>query len=248
MVMPVPLSFHVLLYLPPGAVEPLPTLVMIFPSDEPHWDPAAVAFASQGFAVLSVKPALERGWLDIDGHAADAHAAATLLASGRLTLAADPQRVAWLAGSFSTLFMYMILPEHPEVRAIITVGGISDAFLGAQALYDESLEIPDRFRLAVATLGRPDRDPAVFIRYSPAFFAPHMPPTLVVHTTADRVIPYSQSVRFAEALTAAGMPHELILYEDTTHYLNTVNPTPATMDVYWRMVAFLRRWLGDGGD
>lgn len=228
---------------PVGQRSPGPTLVMAFPSDEPHWDPAAIAFASQGFTVLSVKPAMARGWLDIQAHAEDAHTAVTLLTSGRLTPAADPRRVAWLVGSFSTLFLYLVLPDHPEVRAVITVGGISDAFLGVEALYEESLEIPERFRLAVASLGRPDHDPAFFMQYSPAFFAAHMPPTLVVHTPVDRVIPYNQSVRFAQALADAGIPHELILYQDTTHYLNTVNPSPEGIAVFWRMMEFLTQTL-----
>lgn len=228
---------------PVGRRSPGPTLVMAFPSDEPHWDPAAIAFASQGFTVLSVKPVMARGWLDIQAHAEDLHAAVTLLTSGMLTPAADPQRMAWLAGSFSTLFLYLVLPDHPEVRAIITVGGVSDAFLGVKALYEESLEIPERFRLAVASLGRPDRDPAFFMQYSPAFFARHMPPTLVVHTPVDQVIPYTQSVRFAQALAEAGVLHELILYQDTTHYLNTVNPSPEGIAVFWRMIEFLTHAL-----
>jgi acetyl esterase/lipase len=231
------------IYQPVGAASPLPTLVMIFPSEEPHWDPPAIAFASQGFTVLSIKTMMARG-LDIQAHADDVRAAITLLLEGRLTPAADPKRMAWLAGSFSTLFMYLVLPDYPEVKAIITVGGISDAFLGVQALYYESLEIPERFQFAVASLGRPDRDPAFLMQYSPAFFARHMPPTLVVHTPADRVIPSSQSVRFAQALADAGIPHELILYQDTTHYLNTINPSPEGVAVFWRMVEFLNQTLG----
>jgi dipeptidyl aminopeptidase/acylaminoacyl peptidase len=199
-----------------------------------------VAFASQGFTVLSVMPVAARK-LDIQAHAQDLLQAVVLLSAGRLTPAADPQHLTALAGSFSTLFLYMALPDMPEVRAIITVGGISDAFLGVQALYDETLEIPPPYDAAVAALGRPDRDPALFMQYSPAFFARHMPPTLVVHTPVDRVIPYNQSVRFAQALAEAGVPHELILYQDTTHYLNTVNPSEEAIAVFWRMIDFLRQ-------
>ncbi len=227
-------------YQPIGQSTPGPTLVMVFPSAEPHWEPAAVAFVSQGFTVLSVMPVAARK-LDIQAHARDLLQAVALLNAGRLTPAADPTRLAALAGSFSTLFLFMALPDMPEVQRIITVGGISDAFLGVQALYDETLEIPPPYDVAVAALGRPDRDPALFMQYSPAFFARHMPPTLVVHTPVDRVIPYNQSVRFAQALAEAGTPHELILYEDTTHYLNTVNPSSEGIAVFWRMIDFLLR-------
>ena len=35
-----------------------------------------------------------------------------------------------------------------------------------------------------------------------------------------------------EALAAAGVPHETLLYEDTTHYLDAYHPTPATGMVF----------------
>jgi dipeptidyl aminopeptidase/acylaminoacyl peptidase len=70
-----------------------------------------------------------------------------------------------------------------------------------------------------------------------------MPPVLVVHTVADEIVPYRQSIRFAEALDAAGVPHELFLYQDTTHYLDLVNITPETAELYRRMVVFLDRYV-----
>ncbi|NOZ27614.1 MAG: prolyl oligopeptidase family serine peptidase [Chloroflexi bacterium] len=232
------------IYQPVGRRTPGPTLAIAFPSYEPHWEPAAVAFASQGFTVLFVAPVAARG-LDIQAHALDLLQAVTLLRAGRLTPAADPDRMAVLAGSFSTLYFYQVLPDMPEIKAVITVGGISDAFLGVQALYDETLEIPPPYDAAIAAIGRPDRHPERFMQYSPAFFARHMPPTLVVHTTADRVIPYNQSVRFAQALADANVPHDLILYEDTSHYLNTWNPTPQVTAAFWRMIDFLQSTIGE---
>ncbi len=231
------------IYQPVGRKEPGPTLVMAFPSDEPHWEPAAVAFASQGFTVLHLAPVTARG-LDIQAHARDLLQAIALLEAGRLTPTADPDRLAVLAGSFSTLYLYQALPHLPRVKGVIAVGGISDGFLGVRSLYSETLEIPPPYDAAVAALGRPDRHPEAFLQYSPAFFARHMPPTLVVHTTADRVIPHNQSLRFAQALAQAGIPHELFLYEDTSHYLNTWDPTPQVAEAFWRMIAFLRRTIG----
>jgi dipeptidyl aminopeptidase/acylaminoacyl peptidase len=61
---------------------------------------------------------------------------------------------------------------------------------------------------------------------------------------ADEVVPYTQSIRFAEMLDAAAVPHELFLYEDTTHYLDQVNITPETAELYSRLSAFLDRYVG----
>ena len=35
------------------------------------------------------------------------------------------------------------------------------------------------------------------------------------------------------------MPHELLLYEDTTHYLDAYNPTPGTHLVYERVLQYV---------
>lgn len=135
------------------------------------------------------------------------------------------------------------LPDLPAMPpAIVDVGGVSDAFLGIQALYDAELAIPAPYDSAVAALGRPDRDPAYFYGFSPVFYADRLPPIFIIHTTNDEVIPANQAEALAAALAAAGAPHELLLYEDTTHYLDAYHPTPATRMVYERVLEFVRGW------
>jgi dipeptidyl aminopeptidase/acylaminoacyl peptidase len=119
---------------------------------------------------------------------------------------------------------------------------VSDAFLGVQSLYSQDLAIPPPYDTAIAALGRPDRDPAFFFAYSPVLFADRLPPTLIVHTYADEVIPYNQATALDQAMTAAGVPHDLLLYEDTTHYLDAYRPTQATHMVYERIVAFAKEY------
>ncbi|MCD6289035.1 MAG: carboxypeptidase regulatory-like domain-containing protein [Anaerolineae bacterium] len=234
------------LYLPVGRQAPGPVLVMVFPSDEPHWEPAAVAFASQGFTVLYTVPAIERG-LDVSAHARDLLQAVVLLQSDRLSPGTGSHCLTALAGSFSTLYFYQALPDMPDMRAVIVMGGISDAFLGLRSLYEEDLAVPLRFQGAIAAMGRPDWRPDRFLRYSPAFFARHMPPTLIVHMVADRVIPVSQALRLDSALDEAGVRHELILYHDVSHYLNTWDPPPEVRAAFWRMVSFLQNAEADCG-
>ena len=219
----------------------VPTLVIIYPSHPLNWNAASVALTRDGNPVLALGPH-SSGGLNIDQHARNYRAALHLWQSGQLTPLGRPGD-AWAAmsGSFSSLIMFKALQDLPAMPpAIVAVGGVSDAFLGVQALYDADLAIPPPYDSAVAALGRPDRDPAFFYGFSPVFYADRLPPTFVIHTTNDEVIPYNQAEALAAALAAAGVPHELLLYEDTTHYLDAYNPTPATHRVYERVLDYVR--------
>ena len=238
-----------LLYQPLGAeiTRPLPVLVASYPSEPLNWDRVSVAIANEGYVVLATGPSPQRG-LDIPGMGRDLLKAVAYLRRGQLTAHADTEREGWLSGSFSSIILYQALREEPGgVDALVVVGGISDGFLGVQSLYDEALEIPPKYATFVAALGRPDRYPEIYLGYSPAFHAAHMPPTFVVHTTTDEVIPSNQAQRLADALAAAGVEHELFLYEDTTHYLDQVNITPDTAELYRRLTAFLDRHVRQAG-
>ena len=230
------------IYLPaaPAAAE-LPTLVIIYPSHPLNWNEASVALTRDGYRVLALGPHSAAG-LDIDQHARFYRAAVQLWQAGQLTPLGQP-RGPWVAmsGSFGSLILFKALIDLPTPpSALVNVGGISNAFLGVQALYDADLAIPPPYDSAVAALGRPDRDPAYFYGFSPVFYAEHLPPMLIVHTYDDEVIPYTQAEALAAALDAADRPYELLLYHDTTHYLNAANPTPGTRLVYDRVLAYVQ--------
>jgi len=226
--------------------DPLPVVVASYPSPAIDWELVSVALASEGYVVLAMGPSPQRGF-DIAGMGRDMLKAIAYLRDGQLTDHADAERQGWVGGSYSGLILYRALVEDPEgAETLILVGSISDAFLWVQALYDEELEIPDWHAAAAASLGRPDRIPEFYLGFSPALLAAHLPPCLVVHTTADEVIPYNQSLRLDEALTAAGVTHELFLYEDTSHYLDLVNITADTAELYRRLTVFLDRYVRQG--
>jgi pimeloyl-ACP methyl ester carboxylesterase len=223
--------------------DPLPVVVASYPSEPIDWDRVSVALANEGYVVLATGPSPQRGF-DIPGMGRDMLKAVAYLRDGQLTDHADAQRQGWLGGSYSGLILYRALLEDPDsVDALVLVGSISDGFLWVNALYDEKLEIPDWHADTVAALGRPDRYPEFYVGYSPTFHAGQLPPVLIVHTYADEVIPYNQSLRLAEALTAVGATPELFLYEDTSHYLDQVNVTPDTAELYRRLLAFLDRYV-----
>lgn len=239
------------LYLPQDARGSLPTLLIIYPSPALNWNATSVALAGEEFAVVAMGPDADRG-LDIEGHVRDFRAVFQLWQEGYLKppegMSASLDRNRWvlMSGSFGSLILFRALRDLPPVPAIVSIGGISDAFLGVQALYSEELAIPPPYDTAIAAMGRPDRDPAFFFAYSPVFFAEHLPPTLIVHMYADEVIPYNQALALDAAMTAAGVPHDLLLYADTTHYLDPYNPTDATYMVYDRVVAFAKEHTRSG--
>jgi hypothetical protein len=227
---------------PPAFPNP-PTLVIIYPSHPLNWNAASVALTRDGNPVLALGPDGDRA-LDIEGHVRDFRAALQLWREGDLTLLPfEPDNWVLMSGSFGSLIMFRALRDLPATPpAIVNVGGVSDAFLGIQALYAdrEALKIPPPYDSAIAAMGRPDRDPAFFFGYSPVFSASKLPPMFVIHTYNDEVIPYTQGEAMAAALAAAGVPHDLLLYEDTTHYLDAYNPTPGTELVYERVLKYVQ--------
>lgn len=233
------------------AQAPRPVVVAAYPSEPIEWDRVSVALAHEGYVVLAHGPSPPRmETVDVYGMARDLVKAVAYLRDGQLAQQVDLERAAWLGGSFSSLVLYRAIWDlyttgetQPDMDALIWVGSVSDAFMMVQTLYDAAPAIPPRYQAAIAALGRPDRDPAYYLDFSPVFQARHMPPTLIAHTLADEIVPYQQSQRFAQALQDAGVEHELYLYQDTSHYLDQVNITPETAELYRRLAAFLARHL-----
>ncbi len=234
-----------LLYTPAGGDGPWPLLVMVYPSPAIRWEKATIQFAAAGYAVLAITPDEERG-LDLEAHARDLRIVIDYAQQGLLSPTIAGPDFVLLTGSFGSLFGYRALPDLQHLQAIVNIGGISDGFLGVQALYSESLAIPPPYDLAVASMGRPDRDPGFFLAYSPAFFAEHHPPTLLIHTYEDEIIPYNQSQRLADALSEAGIPNELHLYHAETHYLDPRTPSDEAYIVFELVFDFIRRWFPTG--
>jgi len=232
------------LYEPANEPGPFPTLVIHYPGPPLQWDPLSAALAAEGYVVVTAAPVEARGW-DMDGFVRDFLKAVAFLRQGQLSASADPTRMAMLAGSFSTLILYRALQEPLDIDAVVVLGGISDAFLGLESIYHGDVVLKPGFDLAIASLGRPDRNPEAYMRYSPAFYPDGLPPMLIIHSAADTTVPPNQSIRLAEALKAAGKPYELYLYEDVEHYLDARNPTPETADMYEKTRAFLARYLGE---
>jgi pimeloyl-ACP methyl ester carboxylesterase len=233
------------LFTPVPAVEEtgeLPLLLLVYPSDVDGWQNVSVAFAAQGAAVVAISPVATRV-LDMDGHAQDARVALHAAMTGGLDPNLGGGGAVVLGGSFSSAIVHRLLRDEPQsVRAVVSVGGIADAFQGTSDFYAGRLEIPPQHALAVPALGLPNLLPLPFLRLSPIYSAGEMPPTLIIHTAADKVIPISQAHAMEDALRTAGVPVEAYYYEDASHYIQ-IGPdiTEAGKSMFWRILDFVER-------
>lgn len=237
------------LYMPLGAddntddVAQLPLLLAVYPGTVDGWEPVSTSLAAQGYALVAVSPV--GAWeLNVDQHAADARTALALAEQGALGTRIDASRPVALGGSFSSAILYRLLRQTPDVfGGWVTVGGIADAFSGAAAFYSDAITIPDAYRFAIPAMGNPSRNPVALLEFSPLYDPGSLPPTLIIHTAADEIIPIEQAYAFEAALRDAGVPVETYYYEDVSHYLQIEEEmTDAGREMFYRVVEFIDRY------
>lgn len=226
----------------------LPLLFMVYPTHVDLWQSVSTAFASEGYALVAVSSIAERA-VDIDAHARDALVALTLATSGELERQigagkriADGGAVA-LGGSFSSAILNRLLRDAgDQVAAWVTVGGISNAFTGTADFYAGRISIPPPYELIIPALGSPRLYPLPFLRYSPTYVAGAFPPTLIIHTDADRIIPIDQAQELEAALRSANVPVDVFYYQDVSHYLQIdENLSDAGREMFYRVLEFAEK-------
>jgi len=98
----------------------------------------------------------------------------------------------------------------PNVGAVINWVGLTDV---ADALHGANI----RSRVISWLGSQPDRE-ELAKRLSPiSYVRPGLPPILTIHGNGDPIAPYSQAVRFHEALSKAGVRNQLLTIDSNTH-------------------------------
>jgi acetyl esterase/lipase len=232
------------LYLPLStALAPdLPLLFMVYPTQVDAWQSVSAAYAAQGFAVVAISPVAERA-LAIDAHAFDARIGLALAQQGQLDARLRGRRAVALGGSFSSAILHRLLRDlDQEVAAWVTVGGIANAFSGAADFYTGKIAMPEQYTYLIPALGPPNLYPLAFLRYTPIYTAAQLPPTLIIHTDADLIIPISQAYDLEAALQATGVPVTTFYYQDVSHYLQIDDQmTDAGREMFYRVVEFAQQ-------
>ena len=207
------------------------------------WQNVSVAFASQGYAVVGISPTPARG-ADAEAHAQDARVALALARQGALGPAVGDNRPVAMGGSYSSAILARLLRSAgDDLAGWVTVGGMADAFKGAANFYRGELEMPPQFSLLVPAFGFPDLYPLAFLKFSPVYVAAALPPTMIVHTAADRVLPIDQAYDLEAALRVADVPVETYYYTDVSHYLGIgENLTDAGREMFYKILDFVARY------
>lgn len=222
----------------PGAQPRL--LLIVYPSHVDGWQPVSVAFASQGFTVVAISPMLVRG-LDIDASAQDLRVAFDLALRGDLTGGVRSERAPVMGGSFSSAVLHRLLRDEAQrVSTVVVVGGIANAFTGIADYNAGKLHIPPQYEYAIPSMGFANVRTLDILRFSPVYTAAQLPRTLIIHTSADEVIPIAQAKELERAARKAGVSVEVYYYDDVSHYLLIGEQmTEAGAEMFGRILAFL---------
>lgn len=229
--------------IPASGVVDLPLIFMVYPTSVDLWESVSVAYAAQGYSVIAISPIAARK-LDIDAHAQDALVALTLATTGQLDEMVSDSQVVALGGSFSSAILIRLLRDaRDKIAAWVTVGGIGNAFTGTADFYAERIGLPEPYTLLIPALGSPRLFPLPFLRYSPVYSASSLPPTQIIHTAADAIIPIEQALELEEALRSNDVPVEVFYYDDVSHYLQIgENMTATGQEMFHRVLNFIERY------
>lgn len=139
---------------------------------------------------------------------------------------------AWGWGDGASVVLDLMF-RHPErVGAGIAVAPLADRRMGATLLQER-------------TLGRPQDAPSTYTDASPLNWAHRLEGALLlVHGTADDLVPYAATEALVDRLIAAGKPFRLMPYPDRGHSISEGDGT--TRHLYELMTRFLHENLAPG--
>jgi len=211
----------------------------------------AADLVGAGFMVASIdyRLAPENHWPD---QIIDAKCAVRYLRSHAAYLGIEPHRIGAMGSSAGGQLVSLLgttgaLPQWdtgPYVDVSSEVGAVVDEFGPSDlAATDWPSSTADIIRRVFGTAA--EGADSVLTTASPlSHVSVGDPPFLIVQGTADRVVPVSQSERFAERLQSARVPVRLVLVDRGDHGLETPGEVPSAATISSLITAFFERELG----
>ncbi|MDF7775596.1 alpha/beta hydrolase [Sphingomonas sp. AOB5] len=253
------------LYLPPEAMRAKPRPLVIYvhgggwsgghtrhAGASANFPDVLAALAGEGFVVASIEYRLS-GEAKFPAQLQDVRAAIRFLRDNSARYGIDPARVGLWGGSAG---------GHLAALAALTCGvpGIDSRPAGSECVqaaaiwygvfdFPAMMAAPDGAPLALlgCTAGTPCPEDRIRAASPLSYLDRNDPPFLLIHGTADRVIPASQSATALERMRATGIPVEAILMPGLDHSLigatpaetrdGTVRALNATFDFFHRRLA-----------
>ncbi len=215
---------------PSGRSDPLPLIVMPHGGPEMRdsvtYDPLAQGFAAQGWLVLqpnfrgssgygrAFAEAGHRQWAKRMQHDVT-DAVDDLVKRG----VADPKRIAIYGASYGGYSALSGAIETPDLyRGAVSLAGISDLREFISWVRKEDGGDSESHRYWVKAIGDPKADRDAIDRVSPRFRADEISiPILLMHGTADEIVPDEQSEMMEKALRKAGKSVRYIRFENEYH-------------------------------
>jgi acetyl esterase/lipase len=213
-----------------------------------EFGPVAASLTKAGFVVISISYTLSKpgqpSWPVVMD---DIQTAVRWVRSNAASLGIDPVRIAAI-GESSSGHLAELLGTYPDrvvdgvssrVNAVVSFGGPSDLIRcaiesrqGAVGAIGQMLGAWPSVRPDLAA----DASPLTHVDTTSA-------PMLLIHGTADRLIPPSQSTSLASALAAHGVRSQVIAVPGSAHVHVGPGLSYNGMPLYGRIVAFLRETL-----
>jgi acetyl esterase/lipase len=137
-------------------------------------------------------------------------------------LGIDPERIAVCGASSGAHLALMAAgtADVPELEGDGGNSGTSSQVAAAVSFYGPTRLEPggEMLKDSVAQLLGSDPGANVFEQASPAaHVSADYPPTMLMHSNQDELVPREQSITFAETLNALGVPVELHLFDNVPH-------------------------------
>jgi acetyl esterase/lipase len=223
-------DLHADLAWPKNATAPMPAIIHIhgggWIGGGYHWDGGLANFAKRGYFAASIEYRLDNvaKW---PAQIQDCKCAVRWLRANAAKYNVDPNRIG-VIGESAGGHLVACLDTMDGVKDYEGAGGWAGVSSAVQAVVDyfgpTDFVTPDIYSeqakfLTMGLFGAPrDKDPALWKSGSPVFYVKAGdPPVLMVHGDADKLVPLAQSQVFADALTKAGVPNQLLVIHNGGH-------------------------------